>query len=68
MGEKMPAAEVSLSFHQLMTACSQLIAENERLRTALHISAELAQDLEIENTIKDIELFNFTNQTEKKDE
>lgn len=68
MGERMPTAESAQSFHQIMTACSQLIAENERLRAALHISAELAQDLEIENTIKDIELFNFTNQSEKKDD
>lgn len=68
MGEKMPAAEASLSFQQIMSACSQLIAENERLRTALNISAELAQDLEIENTIKDIEIFSFTNHPEKKEE
>lgn len=67
MGEKVPVAEGSLYFKQLMTAVSQLISENERLRAALHISAELNQDLEIENTIKDIELFNFTNQSEQKD-
>lgn len=67
MGEKMPVAEASLCFQQIMTACSQLIGENERLRTALNISAELAQDLEIENTIKDIELFNFTNQLPEKE-
>lgn len=68
MGQKMPAAESALSFGQLMAACSQLIAENERLRKAVAISDQIAQELEIEMAVKDIELFNFTTQQEKTQE
>lgn len=67
MGEKMPAAEASQSFAHLMHACSQLIAENERLRKQVAISEQITQDLEIELTIKDIELFTYSNQTPEKE-
>lgn len=67
MGEKMPAAEASLSFSQLMTACSQLISENEKLRRAVAISEQITQDLEIEMAVKDIELFNYENQSTEKE-
>jgi hypothetical protein len=67
MGEKMPAAEASLSFSQLMTACSQLISENEKLRRAVAISEQITQDLEIEMAVKDIELFSYANHTPEKD-
>ena len=67
MGEKMPSAEASQSFSQLMQACSILIAENERLRRAVAISDQIAQELEIEMAVKDIELFSYANQTPEKE-
>lgn len=67
-GGKMPAAEASYSFAQLMVACSQLIAENERLRRAVAISDQIVEELEIEMAVKDIEIFNFTTQQEAKDD
>jgi hypothetical protein len=67
MNEKMPAAEASLAFTQLYTACQQLISTNERLRSALAISEQIVSELEIDLTIKDIEIFNFTNHSEEKD-
>lgn len=68
MGEKMPVAERSQSFAQLMVACQQLIATNERLRAALSISDGIVQELEIELCLKDLEIFNFTDHSEEKDE
>lgn len=62
-GEKMPTAEASYSFAQLMVACSQLISHNERLRQSVALSDKLIEELEIEMTVKDIELFSFYNQT-----
>jgi hypothetical protein len=66
-GEKMPTAEASQSFTLLMHACSQLIAQNERLRLAVALSDQIVEELEIELCIKDLEIFNFTSQTDPKD-
>lgn len=68
MGEKMPVAERSQSFAQLMVACSALIAENDRLRRQVAIAQTITEELEIDLTIRDIEIFNFTNHSEQKDE
>jgi hypothetical protein len=50
-----------------MHACSQLIAQNERLRLAVALSDQIVEELEIELCIKDLEIFNFTSQTDQKD-
>lgn len=68
MDEKMPVAERAQSFAQLMVACSALISENERLRREISIAQTITEDLEIDLAIKDIEIFNFTNHSEQKDE
>jgi hypothetical protein len=62
----MPTAEAAQSFGQLMQACSILIAENERMRRAVAISEQITQELEIEMTIKDIELFSYSNHNPEK--
>ena len=67
MGEKLPNAESALYFSQLYSSCSQLIAENERLRRQVAIAQGITQELEIDLTLKDIEIFNFTNHSEQKD-
>jgi hypothetical protein len=50
-----------------MQACSILIAENERMRRAVAISEQITQELEIEMTIKDIELFSYSNHNPEKE-
>lgn len=67
MGEKMPSAEASRAFATLVHCCQSLITTNERLRQAVAISDGIVGELEIELTIKDIEIFNFTNHSEEKD-
>lgn len=66
-GEDISIAELTQHFIQLSLACQSLIIQNDRLRHALTISTALTQDLEIDLALKDIELFNFTNQSTEKD-
>jgi hypothetical protein len=66
-GEKMPSAEASQSFQQLLQSCQQLIADKERLTRAVAISDGIVEELEIEIFTKDLEIFNFTSQIEQKD-
>lgn len=68
MGEKLPPAEGSRYFAQLVHVCQYLITQNTRLREQVSIAEQITRELEIELTIKDIEIFNFINHSEQKDE
>ena len=68
MGEKLPSAEASILFTQLMYACSALISRNDRLETELYVAQGIIEELEIEICVKDIEIYNFTTQSDQKDD
>lgn len=64
--EVLPAAETVIHLNSMLTACDQLIRENNLLQAQVLSADKLIEEQEIEIAIKDLEIFNFDNQKEEK--
>jgi hypothetical protein len=66
-GYEYPIAEAKIDFTRLFHALRQSLSQNSSLTAQLESANQLIIELKIDNTLKDLELFNFTNQIEEKD-
>lgn len=66
-GYEYPIAEAQQDFTRLFHALRASISQNNLLQARLDSADAYITELNIDNTIKDIELFNFTSQIEEKE-
>lgn len=66
--EELPAAETVIHLNSMLTACDQLIRENNLLQAQVLSADKLIEEQEIEIAIKDLEIFNFDNQIPENEE
>lgn len=57
--QELPAAETVIHLNSMLTACAELIRENDLLSAQLRSADTYIAELEIDNAVKDIEIFNF---------
>lgn len=65
--EVLPPAESVMHLNSMLTACDQLIRENNLLQAQLASADKLIEELEIDNAVKDLEIFNFDNQNKEEE-
>lgn len=66
-GHQFSMAETQIDFTRLFHALRASISENSLLQARNNSAETLITELKIDNTLKDIELFNFNIQFEEKD-
>lgn len=66
-GHEFSQAEAKIDFTRLFHALRASISQNNILQARVDSAETLITELNIDNTIKDLEIFNFTTQTEEKD-
>jgi len=63
-GDELPYHESGVLLNQLLHTCGQLIRENSALAARVKSADKLIEELNIEITVKDLEIFNFDTQKE----
>ena len=66
-GYEYPMAEAQIDFTRLFHALRRTLSEKNLLQARLDSAETLITELNIDNTVKEIEIFNFTTQIEEKD-